>query len=516
MQAERPTRMIARSFFLAYCSLTWTSTAYAEILKGDITIVLETAASGLIAPLSVTNAGDGSGRLFIVEQSGQIRIVQDGVLLPMPFLDLSGQLPALDPGFDERGLLGLAFHPDYATNGRFFVRYSRPRVGDDSESCFTGGRGCHEEVLAEFRVSEDDPNLANAIGTILFAIDEPQSNHNAGEVAFGPDGFLYFSLGDGGGANDGLADNPPSHGILGHGQNIETALGALLRIDVNSPPQAPRAYAIPPDNPFVGTIGVDEIYAYGFRNPYKFSFDDGSGGDGSLYLADVGQNLIEEVNRVEIGGNYGWVIKEGSSCFNPFDPLVPLSVCDEIGPLGEPLIDPIAEYIHDEGGLSVIGGFVYRGTRSPALKGTYVLGDFSREFSTPDGRLYYLEQGQSGFSIRQFRIGAVDRPYGLYLKGFGEDEQGELYVCGTGALAPFGNTGVVQRIAVELNDSDADLNGDGCVDRADYSILIGEIRGSTVQDISRDLNGDGQVNRADARTLIRRFGNPRGASCDAN
>ena len=148
-------------------------------------------------------------------------------------------------------------------------------------------------MLAEYSVSDNDPNVADSASEIiLFSVDEPQFNHDAGDVAFGPDGFLYFTLGDGGGAHDGLADMPPSHGPIGNGQNIETPLGAILRIDVDGPPGPGLAYAIPPDNPFVGGLGVDEIYAYGMRNPYKFSFDDGKRGDGSLYLADVGQNLF--------------------------------------------------------------------------------------------------------------------------------------------------------------------------------------------------------------------------------
>ncbi|MCH8969500.1 MAG: PQQ-dependent sugar dehydrogenase, partial [Planctomycetes bacterium] len=283
---------------------SWPATTFGGIPQGDIVIKLEPVASGLVGPVAVTHAGDGSGRLFIVEQSGQIRIVEDGVLLPTPFLDIVDKLPELNPFFDERGLLGLAFHPNYASNGRFFIRYSSPREGEPDEPCFGTSRGCHIENLAEYSVSEDDANQADPDSEILlFSIDEPQFNHDSGEVAFGPDGFLYFTLGDGGGAHDGLADDPPSHGPIGNGQNIETALGAILRIDVDSPPQDPLPYAIPPDNPFVGRPGVDEIYAYGMRNPYKFSFDDGLGGDGSLYVADVGQNLFEEVNIVVNGGN---------------------------------------------------------------------------------------------------------------------------------------------------------------------------------------------------------------------
>lgn len=443
------------------------------IPKSAVTIRLEDVATGLIAPVSVTHANDGSGRLFIVEQSGQIRILEeDGDLLPTPFLDLSDQLPGLNQFFDERGLLGLAFHPYFASNGRFFVRFSRPRVGDPAEPCSDPNGfivGCHEEVVAEFKVSDNDPNVADPNGTILFRIDEPQFNHNAGDIAFGPDGFLYFSLGDGGGANDGLSDIPPSHGPTGHGQNIETHLGTMLRIDVDSPPQVPLAYAIPPNNPFVGRPGLDEIYAYGFRNPFKFSFDDGLGGDGALYLADVGQNLFEEVSIVVNGGNYGWVTKEGTRCFDPFNPGMPPANCSGVGPLGEPLIDPIAEYSHPgsgfapEGGITVIGGFVYRGSQSPGLFGTYVFGDFAQEFTLPSGSLYFLtEPTQDNFEIRQFRITEADVPYGLFLKGFGEDEDGEIYVCGSTALAPFGDTGVVQRLVVETppRKFKADLTGD--------------------------------------------------------
>lgn len=429
--------------------LLLTTGSLAQIPKGDITIELELVASGLTAPLGVTHAGDQSGRLFIWEQSGQIRIVdKDGVLLHTPFLDISDKLPVLNMFFDERGLLGLAFHPGYKQNGRFFVRYSAPRDGDPGEPCFGTSRGCHEEILAEYLVSSDEPSVADpGSQKILFRIDEPQFNHDAGEVAFGPDGFLYFTLGDGGGAHDGLADTPPSHGPIGNGQNIETPLGAILRIDVDSPPDPGLAYAIPPDNPFVG--GPDEIYAYGMRNPYKFSFDDGPGGHGALFLADVGQNLFEEVDIIVRGGNYGWVIREGFSCFDPFDPTNPPTMCSDTGPMGEPLIDPIVDYSHDEGGISVIGGFVYRGARSTSLLGKYVFGDFSGQFVVPSGRLYFLEQPAPGsFEIQEFQIGAEDRPYGLFLKGFGEDETGELYACGSTALAPFGDTGVCERIVV--------------------------------------------------------------------
>ena len=410
------------------------------IPQGGVIIELETVASGLTSPVLVTNAADGSGRLFIVDQVGLIRIVDNGNLLPTPFLDVTSEIVAVNPFFDERGLLGMAFHPDYANNGRFFVRYSGPRDGDVGEPCFGSSRGCHEEILSEYSVSNNNPNVADPIGNILFRVDEPQFDHDGGDVAFGPDGFLYFGLGDGGGAHDGLADVPPSHGPFGHGQDINTPLGAILRIDVDGSPP----YSIPPDNPFVDQAGMDEIYAYGLRNPYRFSFDDGPGGDGSLYLADVGQNLFEEVNIIENGGNYGWVIREGLHCFDPFNPLNPPATCSDTGPLGEPLIDPIAEYSHAEGGIAIIGGVVYRGS-SPNLKGKYIFGDFSRTFVPGDGSIYYL-QTNPNFEILQFQIGVDDVPYGLYLLGFGEGENGEVYVTGSLNLGPTGNTGIVQRI----------------------------------------------------------------------
>ena len=418
-----------------------------------VSIRLLTVASGLISPVGVTHAGDGSGRLFIVDQAGFIRVVDvTDSLVVAPFLDLTAIIVPLDANFDERGLLGLAFHPDYANNGRFFVRYSADRVGSAGEPCFGTSRGCHKEVLSEFSVI-GDPAVSNTADPsseiILFEIDEPQFNHDAGEIAFGPDGLLYFSLGDGGGANDGLADgeppgSEPSHGPFGHGQDTDTALGSMLRVDVDcgTPP-----YCIPASNPFATGGGVPEIYAWGFRNPYKFSFDDGPGGTGALYLADVGQALFEEVDIVVNGGNYGWVIKEGTHCFDPLDSGVPPAICDDAG-----MIDPIMEYAHPRaglphaGGLAIVGGFVYRGSGLPELSGKYVFGDFSSDFG-PTGRMFYFDTtGPDANQRREFKLGPADPPFGRILKGFGEDEEGELYVTATDILGPNGDTGTVQRL----------------------------------------------------------------------
>jgi glucose/arabinose dehydrogenase len=411
--------------------------------------------------LFLTHAGDGSGRLFIVDQPGLIRVVKSGALLPTPFLDLTSKTIAVNAFFDERGVLGLAFHPDYANNGRFFVRYSAPRAGDPAEPCNDPDGfivGCHEEILAEYRVL-GDPHTSDVADPsseiILFRVDEPQFNHDSGHVAFGPDGLLYWTLGDGGGAHDGLADgdppgSAPSHGPDGNGQDVNTSLGNILRIDVDSPPDPGLNYAVPPGNPFAGGGGVPEIYAYGFRNPYRFSFDDGPGGDGRLYVGEVGQDLFEEIDIVPVAAapgllNYGWVVREGFHCFDPFNPGTPPAACASTGPFGEPLLDPVLEYHHSVG-LAVIGGFVYRGSAFPALTGKYVFGDFSQDFG-PTGRLFYTDTtGPEAFQRKEFFLLPDGDPLGQALFGIGEDEDGELYVCASDNIGPTGDMGVVYRI----------------------------------------------------------------------
>ncbi len=411
------------------------ASAAAQVQPGLITVDLDPiVTTGLNAPVFITGCGDGSGRLFVVDQAGLIWIIDNGTLLPTPFLDLRNVIVTLSAGFDERGALGLAFHPDYATNGRFFVRYSAPRTGQMGEPCFGTSRGCHAEVLAEFTVSAN-PNIANPSGTVIFSIDEPEFNHNGGQVMFGPDGFLYFALGDGGGANDGLHLPTLPHGPIGNGQNIETALGSMLRIDVDG--AAP--YEVPPTNPFVNAVGLDEIWAYGFRNPYRFSFDDGPGGDGALWLADVGQVRLEEINIVTRGGNYGWVIKEGTTCFDPFNPSVPPPTCNTVG-----LIDPIAEYGRTDG-IAVIGGFVYRGDDIPEMNGLYVFGDWSLTFGQPQGNLYYIDPAFPSV-IREFRISENNVPLGRYLLGVGRGDDGEIYLGVARSGGPLSGTGEVLKI----------------------------------------------------------------------
>jgi len=340
---------------------------------GTSGLVATPVVSGLSSPVWLT-APPGDPRLFVVEQRGTIRIVKDGSLLPEPFLDLR---PAVASG-GERGLLGLAFHPDYASNGRFYVDYTDPQ-GDT-------------RVVA-YRVSASDPDRADpASGDTILAVDQPYSNHNGGLVTFGPDGMLYVGLGDGGSGGD----------PRGNGQNRGTLLGAILRLDVDGG----SPYRIPPDNPFVGQAGFrGEIWAWGLRNPWRYSFDPASG---LLYIADVGQNDWEEVDAVSAttgGLNYGWNVMEGRHCYGS-------SSCD-----GQGLVQPILEYGHDQG-CSITGGFVYRGSAMPDLQGTYFYSDYC------SGWLRSLRyDGTAVGEERSWDVGSLGQ-----VLSFGEDAAGELYV----------------------------------------------------------------------------------------
>ena len=420
--------------------LVWVHTAPAETTVG-----LELVADGLTHPVSFAVANDGTKRRFIVEQVGRIRILMpDGTLLPEPFLDIQDKIVPLVDLFDERGLLGLAFHPDYKNNGRFYVYYSVPMRRNATRAFRLLGN--HTANLSEFKVSKDNPNQANPISErILLQIDQPQFNHNGGEVIFGPDGFLYLAVGDGGFANDKAPLHPPD----GNGQDLTTLLGKIVRIDVNKG----DPYAIPPDNPFVGKAGVrEEIYAYGFRNPWRMSFD--SGGQLGLIAADVQQNSWEEVDVVVKGGNYGWNKKEGTHCFDPEKPNDhPEKCADNFN--GDKFIDPVIQYPSlrtkkDGKGISVAGGYVYRGKAFPALNGTYVFGDWSHDFAKPDGTLYLSKpatQPGAMWSMEEIKIaGKPNGRIGLYVLAFGEDEDRELYVLTTVATGPTGTRDQVYKI----------------------------------------------------------------------
>jgi glucose/arabinose dehydrogenase len=344
---------------------------------GAVELAAVEVARGISRPTYVTHAGDGSGRLFVVEKAGRIRIIAGGQVLAEPFLDIRDLVT--DSG-NEQGLLGLAFHPRYPQDPRFFVAYT------------AAGGGAN--TLAEFRVSAADPDRADPSSLrVLIAIPDTRSNHNGGMVAFGPDGYLYLSTGDGGGAGD------PDRA----GQDLGTLMGKILRIDVD----AGDPYGIPPGNPFVGREGArPEIWAFGLRNPWRFSFDRATG---DLWIADVGQNEWEEINfqpAASPGGeNYGWSILEGSHCFRP------ATGCDPSG-----TVLPIHEYDHSQG-CSVTGGYVYRGAAIPLLRGAYIYADYCA------GNLIALTRTAGG--------GAAATPLGIRIatvSSFGEGEAGEIYV----------------------------------------------------------------------------------------
>jgi glucose/arabinose dehydrogenase len=345
-----------------------------------VTLQFEPFAAGLGPLTYLTHAADGSGRLYAVQRPGLIDVIErDGSIHPQPFLDISDRVTA----GRERGLLGLAFHPAYSANGRFFVNY----IDDQGNT-----------VVSEFARSGEATADAASERIVLY-LEQPFGNHNGGMLDFGADGRLYVSSGDGGGSGD----------PLGAGQDLATLLGAILRIDVD----AGEPYAIPADNPFVGQQAAQaEIWAWGLRNPWRFSFDRR---DGTLFIADVGQNRWEEINveRPADGGhNYGWNIMEGPECFAAED-------CDTSG-----LTPPVAWYSPEGRDCAIIGGYVYRGEQYPALQGAYLLADHC----SGTVRALDAEAAKAGGLVSLHELGNA----GLRVTSFGEDEAGELYLLGLG------------------------------------------------------------------------------------
>ncbi len=330
-------------------------------------------------------APDGSGRIFVSEQDGRIVEIiggpEDQTGSTRVVLDISNQVLRRN---NEEGLLGFAFHPDVADNGYLYVYYSadRPR----------------RSVISRFTFRQDGL-LADTSERVIMQVEQPFGNHNGGMIAFGPDGFLYIALGDGGSGGD----------PLGHGQNLSTLLGSILRIDVDS---EGFTYTVPADNPFIGQTATNgqpaqnEIWAYGLRNPWRMAFDRQTG---ELWAADVGQNDVEEVDLIVRGGNYGWNFREGNDCYQPS------SGCENVEP--DNLIAPIASYPHFLGGCSVTGGYVYDGTRIPSLSGAYIYGDFC------SGRIWALKRGETGFG-EPFEL----LPSTHLIPAFGQTQDGEVYV----------------------------------------------------------------------------------------
>jgi len=418
----------------------------------------------IVSPTDIANAGDGSGRLFVCDQAGLVYIIRDGMLLPQPFLDVRAKLVPKAPttypfplstSYEERGLLGIAFHPNFSQRdgfgqplpgfGKFYLFYSAPSPNAAGGSSPVNCRS----TISEFAVSATDPNAADLSSErIVLAYDKPQSNHNGGQLRFGPDGLLYISIGDGGGQHDnqnghtggsGTASPGPA-GVLGNAQDKTVLLGKILRIDPLGNNGPGGQYGIPPANPFVGAGGGvrEEIYAFGVRNPWRFSFDDGPGGSGKIFEADVGQDKVEEVNIITAGGNYGWRVMEGTLTHDGTSPNS-----------GQPLISPIAQYAHigvtvgspalPQIGASITGGFVYRGTAIPGLQGKYVFGDYSQSIATANGTLLGLEETSPGSGSWTFRslVIAGGNPLTTRVYAFGRDEAGELYVATKVSRGPF-------------------------------------------------------------------------------
>lgn len=353
---------------------------HATASKG-FTLDIEPIAQDFKRPVFVTHAGDASQRLFVVEQQGRIFILQNGKRHATPFLDVSSLVTTAG---NEQGLLGLAFHPDYKNNGLFYIYYSRKTDNDN--------------VVARYQVSSD-PNVADSnSATTILEMEGLEPNHNGGMLAFGPDGYLYIGTGDGGGGGD-------AHGTIGNGQATDKLLGKILRLDVNG--KSP--YAIPPDNPLAGAANArPEIWAYGLRNPWRFSFDRATG---DLYIGDVGQASYEEVDfqpASSTGGeNYGWRIMEGNHCYNPKQD------CKTNG-----LVKPVMEYSHDLG-CSITGGYVYRGSAYPWLVGQYIFADYCT------GGVWAMARDATG-AWQTRRVTTFDDT----ISSFGQDEAGELYVVG--------------------------------------------------------------------------------------
>ncbi len=426
-----------------------------QIPRSAFEVDLVPVASGLTAPNWAASPRGDFGRLFVSDQMGILWNIDLETGEKSVFLDVSDQLVPLgilgEGTFDERGLLGFAFAPDYFTSGRLYTYTSQPVDGEADFSTIPDGfEAEHQTVITEWTVplpqkleSVVDPESARE----LLRIDQPQFNHNGGCMNFGPDGMLYISLGDGGAADDrdgefGFEGPAIGHGCIGNGQDLGSILGKVIRIDPTGSNSGNGQYGIPADNPFVGEPGVvEEVYAYGLRNPFRFSFDQVSG---TMILGDVGQNHIEEVNIIESGGNYGWNWKEGTFRFVPNGVEAGYVVSPEFG-VPEDLIDPIAQYDHDDG-LSVIGGFVYRGSALGGLQGMYVFGEFARTFAN-DGRLLHLT---SENEVVEFNIKGLDN-VARFVLGMGQDRSGEIYVLANDTGVPFEETGVVLRVASALS-----------------------------------------------------------------
>lgn len=446
-------------------------TRFAPITRFGPRIGIEVVATGMTSPLKGVAAPGQPNRLYVVDQPGILWAVDLTTAAKSVFLNVGPgpgglnrivTLGVCGPNtFDERGLLGIAFHPNYQRNGLLYTYTSEPNTAPPTLPTFIPGTPDHQNVIAEWRVprpgdptSVVDPNSRRE----LIRVSWPQFNHDGGDLGFGPGGMLFISMGDGGSADDADGQDfvtaPPHHPVCGNAptighqvdgnaQRLNVPLGKILRIDVNPPFTPGKQYKVPANNPFVNTPdALGEIWAFGFRNPFRFSFDSRSG---NLFVGDVGQNDIEEVDIVVRGGNHGWNVKEGTLFFHINGNLTGFAsrTPDPTRIIPPGLIDPIAQYDTHHEGHSVIGGFVYHGRGIPRLRNKYVFGDFALLFKFPFGphdygRLLTIDPGgQQGLrEIKQLHVlpgGAIS----LAVLGWGQDASGELYVLGNISGLPF-------------------------------------------------------------------------------
>ena len=448
----------------------------ALIPQGAITANLVKIARGFVAPVTTAVAPGDEDHLYVVDQVGKLYAVplahkHHGAVpatLPDPTLVLDVSARLVSPlglfglHYDERGFLGAAFHPNFRKNGLLYTFTSEPATAQADFPTPLGATPNNQTVITEWHATrasavghhddgdddadEDngpiavDPNSAR----VLLRIDKPQFNHDGGTLAFGRDGLLYITLGDGGNAND----FGPGHAPGGNAQSLDNVLGKILRIDPLGNNSANKQYGIPSDNPFVGKDGLDEIWAYGLRNAYRVSFDKKTG---ALLIADVGQNDVEEIDIGKSGANYGWPVKEGTFLFdNNGGGVGGFVFADSPGaPAG--LVDPIAQYDHKDtvGGktasarIAIIGGYVYRGEKNKSLRGRYIFGDYNTAFFSPQGgHVYYLDSNKQVQELR-FSDGAS---FGAPVLGFGQDSEGEVYVLSNPSGVILGTDGAVYRI----------------------------------------------------------------------
>jgi len=414
-------------------------------------------AGELTAPIDIATIPDDSGRRLILDQSGFIVILdRDDNLIDTPFLDITDRMLPIREDFEERGLLGMAIHPNYKTNGRLYVTYTAP-LADNAPANWS-----HTRIVSEFTVSTDNTDQMNADSErVLISQDWPSRKHNGGALAFGPDGYLYIGLGDGGGIHgigpETLNDayNVPEHLLWwdSTAQDLQSLYGKILRIDID---HGYPGYAIPADNPLVDTLGRNEIYAWGFRNPYRLSFD--SDGSNRFYITAVAETFWEAIYRVDQPGNYGWPLKEGSHCFDRTRTLSPPASCDVADRVGDkfPIVDPVVEYanmsVHKDGstqkiagvGTAVVGAVILRSDAVPEYQDHLLLADWSSDFRKPSGQLFVAkEEGESAWPIT--KIGELNTRIVAMVR----DTDESIWVMTNDNFGPYGSTGKVYRLAFE-------------------------------------------------------------------